>query len=288
MEYSVATVKHFANIGDAIASLAGLKKYYELTGKKIIFTQQINVRGTYYPSAVHPTKNDKGEEVMCNQKMFDMLKPLLLCQDYIHDVQVYNGQKIDIDLDVIRQGVFVNLPYMAIQSWIFMAFPDIATDLSKQWMTIGDIDVSNCKIKSTSGEITAVSLDFIKDKAVINFTERYRNPHLNYFFLKNYKDSIIFAGTENEYEVFCKQWELDIPYLIVNDFLELAHIIKNSKFLLGCQSFCWGIAESLKTPRILELCTFAPNCQPFIGEDSYGYLSQVGLVYYFETLMSKL
>ena len=286
-------VKHFANIGDAVAALAGVKKYWELTGNRVIFCQQIDVRGTYYSGATHPTKDIEGNEVMCNRKMFDMIKPLILCQEYIADVQIYNGQEVGlkngkllgIDIDVIRQKEFVNMPYMALQSWVFMAYPDMAADLSKAWMDVGEVDISNCRMKY-KGKLSTELFD-IKDKAIINFTERYRNHHLNYFFLKNYKDQIIFAGTEQEYEIFCDKWQLDIPYLIVDDFLQLAYIIKHSKFLLSNQSFAWNLAEAMKTPRALELCTYAPNCQPFVGEDSYGYLNQVGAVYYFETLMSK-
>lgn len=293
---STVNVKHFANIGDIIAALAGLKRYYEITGNKIVFCQQINVRASYYEGAVHPTKDGNNNEVMCNEVMFNMIKPLILSQEYISDVQIYNGQPmgvskdnklLGIDLDVIRKHIFVNMPNQSLQQWIFMAYPDLAADISKSWVNVGNVDISGCRLKYKSGGLKKISKTFLKDKAIVNFTERYRNPHIDYFFLKNYKDNLIFSGTENEHQLFCEKWEIDIPYLVVNDFLQLAFIIKNSKLLLSNQSFQWNVAEAMKTPRVLELCTYAPNCQAFIGEDSYGYLSQIGCVYYFETLMSK-
>ncbi|MHA4791091.1 hypothetical protein, partial [Klebsiella pneumoniae] len=77
------------------------------------------------------------------------------------------------------------------------------------------------------------------------------------------------------------QWQLNIPRLEITNFLELAYALKESRFMLGNQSMNWNLAESLKTPRILEVCQYAQNCQPLIGEDSYGFFHQVGLEYYF-------
>lgn len=289
-------VRHYCNIGDIIASLPGLKKYHEITGNKLIYCQQLNVKATYYPGALHPILKD-GQQVMTNEDIWKMIVPLLKSQDYIADAQVYNGQKMGfsedrskifgIDFTVIRQHIFVNMPYMAIQTWLFMAFPDIAADISKAWITLPEkVNITGCKLKY--GKILKkINIPDLKNKVLVNFTERYRNQHIDYFFLKNYQNDLIFTGTEKEHELFCKRWELDIPLLIVKDFLQLSYLIKNSKFLLSNQSFCWNVAEAIKTPRLLELCAGAPNCQPFIGEDNYGYLNQVGLVYYFEILISK-
>lgn len=282
-ELMTANVRHFCNIGDIVTSLIGLKKYYELTGKKLIFMQQLNVRGRYYEGAKHPVVHN-GEQVMTNQAIWDLIVPLLKSQDYIEDAVVYNGQKVDIDFTVIRQHIFVNMPNQAIQQWLFIAFPDIAADISKPWMTIPEVDISNCKLQE--GDLI-LPVPELKDKVIVNFTERYRNENMDYFFLKNYKEQLIFSGTLKEYELFTQRWELDIPLLIVDNFLQLAYILKQSKFLLSNQSFQWNVCEAAKIPRLLELCAGAPNCQSFIGEDSYGYLNQIGLVYYFETLMSK-
>jgi len=289
VEEKFIRVKHFCNLGDAIASLAGLKKYYEITGKKIIFCQQINIAASYYEGATHPTLSD-GVQVMMNNRMLEMVTPLLLAQEYIAGVEIYNGQKIDIDLDVIRSKVFVNIPHQAIQQWIFMAYPDLAADLSKAWISVNknEVDVSDCKLCYTNLPATEFPVGDFKDKVIVNFTERYRNHTINYYFLKKYQDRLIFAGTENEKKIFCDKWELDIPYLKVNNFLQLTTIIKESKFLLSNQSMAWNIAESIKSKRILELCQYAANCQSFIGEDSYGFYHQVGVEYYVEKLMNKI
>jgi hypothetical protein len=280
-------VKHMANIGDSISVMAGLKRYYEITGKKIIFCQFVDVPAHYYNGATHPTLDSTGAFVMVNQDMFNMLRPLLLSQEYIHDVEVYNGQPINIDLDVIRKKIFVNLPHQAIQQWIFMAYPDLAADLSVPWIDIGEVDISDCYLQYRSLVTTYLQIDDLFDKIIINFTERYRNHTIDYYFLKKYKNNLIFAGTDKEYQLFCDRWELDIPRLVVNDFLQLAFIIKNAKFLLSNQSFQWNLSSAMRTPHILELCEFAANCQCFFAPKSYGFLHQAGVKYYVELLMGK-
>jgi hypothetical protein len=267
-------VHHAVNIGDLWACMGAIKRCYELLNRKVILLQSINRKAAYYHGAVHPTTDEAGELVSMNTKMWDMVKPLIEAQEYIEYADAYKGQKIDLDFDVIRSKTFVNLPNGAIQQWIPLAFVDLQFDLSKAWMSV-------------KGKCPKHIYEQVKGKIILNFTERYRNGSIKYFFLQNYKDELIFSGTKKEHELFCRQWELDIPYLEVNDFLELAHAIKNARFILGVQSQLWNLAEALKTPRILEICQFAANCQIMVGEDSYGYLHQIGAEWSFQTLAKK-
>jgi len=264
--------KHFTNIGDAIGAMCVLKKYYESTGKKVIFMQQLSVKAQYYPGATHPTVDSENNFVCMNSKMWEMLKPLLLSQEYIHDAEEYTGQPINLDLDVIRgDRYFVNMPNGSLQAWWMYAYPDLATDISKPWITLPNECPENI-------------LNQVNGKVILNFTERYRNNTINYFFLQKYQNHLIFSGTPREHLLFCEAWKIDIPLLQAKDFLEVAYAIKFSKFFLGCQSAAWNMAEAMKAPRILEVCRFAQNCLPFYGEKSYGFFHQVGLEYYFDLL----
>src|SRR6185503_10755451 len=183
---------------------------------------------------------------------------------------------------------FVNLPHQAIQQWIFMAYPDLATDLSKAWIDIGEVDISECYFQHKDLVTSYLPMGDLKDMAIINFTQRYKSAEINYFFLKRHQDRLVFAGTEHEYLLFCEQWGLEnIPRLVVYNFLQLAYIMKQVRFIQSNQSFMWNLAEAMKIPRVLELCQHAPNCQGFIGEHSYSYLHQSGAKYYFELLMKK-
>jgi len=249
-------VLHCVNPGDLIAAMGALKKYWEVTNRKVIVAQSITTVASYYSGAVHPTVNERGENVCCNMPMWEKLKPLIESQEYIHSFEVYNGQKIDIDFNIIRGKTFVNLPQGAIQNWVPLAYPDLAFDLSKAWMILD----GKCpdKIKKQ-----------VAGKVLLNFTERYRNPLSDYFFLKNYAPDLIFAGTEKEHYLFCSKWNLDIPHLKVDNFLELAYAIKESRFILCNQSFNYNIAEAIKKWRIVELCSYAQNCIHGIGEHRF-------------------
>ncbi len=202
-----------------------------------------------------------------------MIKPLIEAQEYIESFVEYRGQHINVDFDRIRGEVFVNLPAGMIQSWLFYAWPDLSCDLSKTWMTLP-------KKKHPIQKLT-------KGKILLNFTERYRNHNIDYFFLKEYESDLIFAGTEREHTLFCTRWDLNVPRLEVNDFLEYAYALEASAFLLSCQSFGWNLAQAMHVPRILEVCNYAANCMPFIGEDSYGYFHQTSVVYFTKLLYDK-
>lgn len=268
------TARHSVNLGDLIAVMGCCKKYYEITGRKIKILQQKNMPAAYYQGATHPTTLPDGTMVTMNDFTFNMVKPLIESQEYIHSFEEYVGQKIDLDFNVIRGKTFVNMPHGAITNWLSFAFPDLAFDLSLPWVTL-------------TGKCPANIKKQVKNKVILNFTERYRNGILDYFFLKNYSADLIFAGTEREHFLFCNQWQLTIPRLEVNSFLESAYALKESRFLLSNQSFLWNTAEALKTPRVLEVCQYAQNCINGIGADSYGYFHQVGAEYYFRTMYNK-
>lgn len=267
-------VKHMANLGDIIAILPAIKRYYEVTKRKVILCQQIDAAAHYYAGATHPTVDANGTMVCVNKAMFDMVKPLVESQEYIQAFVPYTGQKIDLNFDVIRGQTDVGMPNGMIQSWIMYAFPDLDYDLSTTW-----IDLPEVKKHPIQKQV--------KDKIIINFTERYRNPLIDYYFLQNYSPDLIFSGTEREHFLFCNRWNLNIPRLEINDFLEYAYVLKYSRFLLSNQSFGWNLATGLGTKRILEVCKYAPNCQPFLGKNSKGFFYNVGVEYYFRKFYNE-
>lgn len=267
-------IYHAVNPGDMIAAMGAIKKFYDVTGRESIVYQSTNMLAAYYAGAVHPTVNEQGQNVCCNKPMFEMLKPLIESQEYIHSFEEYIGQPYDLDFNVIRGKTFINLPHGAIQNWVTLAFPDLAFDISKPWMTLND----KCPDHIS---------EQVSGKAVINFTERYRNNTIDYFFLQVYSCDLIFAGTEKEHYLFCSKWNLNIPRLQVNNFLELAYAIREARFLLCNQSFNYNIACALQTPRILELCQYAQNCIHGIGENHYGFFHQIGLEYYFRKMYKE-
>lgn len=263
---------HTGNIGDVWASIPAIQQNYFNTGKKANLYLIKNVPAFYYEGAVHPTKSDIGEHVMLNQKMIDMMIPLLKEQDFINEVysvdysdyETYKD-KIQVHLEWFRE-THVGLPNFSINRWYFYVFPDLTSDLSGKWL-----------------QVPCSENDFCKDKIIITRSERYNNPDIDYSFLKPYEDDCVFCGTMREYNNFCMSYGLNIRKLNIDNFLELAQAIKQSKFHITNQTQAFQLSEGQKHPRILELCSFAANCIP-IGEHAFDFHKQLGLEYAFHNL----
>ncbi len=287
------TYLHNANSGDLIGAMAGIREIYRKFGKKAIIYQQLDVPGHYMQGLVHSVKDDKGTQVTMNKKMFDMLRPLLLSQEYVEDFKVYTDQKIEINLPDIREALvvdedhpekppklvapkrFVNIPNGALPGWTMLAFAPMACDLSEPWL-----EIPNKKI--------AIYDTFIMpEKILINRTERYQNKKMSYSFLKQYEENLIFTGTEKEHFLFCKEFGMNFPRLEVDNFLELAQTMYKCRFFIGNQSFPWNLANAMGVPRVLEMFVQAPNCQPFIGKDNYGSYRPDHIEYYVDLLYNK-
>jgi len=255
--------------GDLISFLSGIRKMWMDTGRKAVIYHRLDMIGNSYEGSVHPYENENKVPVCFNQYTFDMMRPLMMSQEYIEDYKVFTGQEHEIDLDKVRLETFTNQPKGSLNRWFNYAFPQMTCDLSKKWILINE-GISNT----------------YKDKVIINFTERHRNTFINYFFLKKYQDRIIFSGLKKERDLFCTQWDLDVPHLQVDNFYELAKAISGCKFFLGCQSFNFQIAEATKVKRILEIFPMMPNVVP-CGEDAYDFYHQGAVEYYVEKLINQ-
>lgn len=264
------TMAHFGNTGDILASLPAMREFYVKTGIKPTLYLVKDHPAEYYTGAVHPVKNEAGQNVSLNEGMISMLIPLLKEQDYLQDVLIkesvdYNPEEIDVNLSFTRDN-FCNIPFGDIRRWYFYCFPDLACDLSKQYIHVPDSEK-----------------DLAKGKIIICRTERYQNETLDYSFLKEYEDDLLFSGTMREYNNFCMQFDINIRKLSISNFLELAQAIKQAKALMSNQTMIFQIAEGLKTPRVVELCSYAPNVIP-TGEMAFDFYSQTALEMYFHTL----
>lgn len=310
------TAKHSFNSGDLVSLLGGLAKVHSDTGKKWVVYQRLNLPSFYYDEATHPVKGEDGAHVCMNEAMFSMLKPLIEYQSYIERFEIWKGEEVQFDFDLTRQDNRIPLPGGPITQWPVLIFPQLAHDDSLICLEVPSlgaphgirIDLSALesemegplisyeeinKIYEQTGvlvmrksSIKTITKWGCRKKIIINRTERYQNPYITYFFLKDYQDQLVFAGTEKEHDLFCKQWELDIPYLQVNNFLDLAQAISICKFGIFNQSLCFHIAENLKKKRILEVCTSFPNSFPQGGE-GFPFVTQNALEYFFQELIKK-
>jgi len=199
--------------------------------------------------------------------MFDMLKPLVCSQEYIEDYRLFTGEEIDFSFDLIRQERFTNQPKGSLNRWYGYVFPEMQCDLSIPWINIPYETKKNTKV-------------------ILNFTQRKRNHIIHYNWLKSYQESLVFAGLQKERDVFCTEWDLDIPLLQVDDFLQLANHLSNAKFFMGNESMCFQICEAMKIPRILEAFPMMPTNIPF-GEDAHDFYHQNAVQYLFFKLYTK-
>lgn len=263
------TFKHSGSIGDAFASLPAIREFCRMKNRKVTLLLEAGVVAAFPEGTTHPTRNNDDVMVLLNEKVIEMMIPLLKAQPYLEDVRLMKeDDKIDIDLDCMRDK-FVNMPYTCLSRVYFLTFPDLACDLSEQWLTVPDAEK-----------------DIAKNKVIITRTERYTNEKIDYLFLKEFEDDLIFSGTMREYNNFCMNYDLEIPKLHIENFLDLAQAIKQSRFHISNQTMAFQISQGLKHPRILELCHYAPNVIP-IGKNAYDFYEQMPLEYYFHKLYGK-
>ena len=244
--------KHSGNSGDLIYSIPTM--YALAKGKPIHLHLNLGMRG-HYGKKPHPLGN-----LMLNEKMVAMLQPLLMAQKDFASCTVYSQQEIDYDLDLIRSYPFP-LNRGNISRWYFYIFA-VNADLGKAWLQVRP-DQS------------------MSDYIVIARSQRYRQPLIDYSFLKKYR-KIAFVGVPQEFKDM-QEMLPSIEYRPVEDFLELARVIAGSKLFIGNQSFPFSIAEALKTKRMLEVYHQSPNVN-VEGANGYDFCFQPQ----FEKLVSQL
>lgn len=265
---NITTFCHNGTIGDCWAALPAIRENYKKTGRRGLLYLVNGQKAEYYSTAVHPTTNESGEMVMLNEDMINMMIPLFKAQECIYDCKIWDNEKVNVDFNKMRE-TFVNMPYGCISRWQFYTWPDLACDLSEVWMTVPDTDI-----------------DYAKNKIIVTRSERYLNPFINYRFLKKYEKDILFVGTEIEYHIFRLRQKLNIERLEINNFLELAQALKQCRFHISNQTQAFQISTGLKIPRIVELCSMAPNVIPY-GKNAYDFYAQEALEYYVELLLKE-
>ena len=223
---------HYGHLGDVVNSLPVIKELSK--------THKCN----FYIQAKKPLESNArhykrfGDYVFLTDANVDMLLPLFMNQPYIHKVDKYRNQEIDIDLNLIREmPIDFNIDSVR---W-YSQLTGIHTDLSVPY-------------------IFAEPHDVIKNKVTIMRNVRRKNYFTNYKFLKKY-ENLLFIGLNDEYENLKKEVP-NLEFYDCKDFLEMASIIKASKFIIANSSLAFPIAEGLKIPRLLEVCPHFPAAQP--------------------------
>ena len=171
---------HSGHLGDIINALPVIKELAKTHKCKFYIQAKKPL-----PEKTLGYKNPK-DYVFMSDKMVDMVLPLLKNQEYIHKVDIYNSEEIDIDLDLFRK-IPMNFNLDEVR-WYFQ-LTGIQTDLSKPYIAVEPSKK-------------------VQNKVVIMRSTRRKNIFINYKFLKKYKD-LLFLGLQEEYEDLRKE----VPHL---------------------------------------------------------------------------
>lgn len=268
---TMITFKHSGHAGDIIYSLPAIKAICDEMKAKATICVFIN---RVWEQHHDDTRQYKG---LLNEQIVASLKPLIESLYFIGEFKIWEGERIAVDLDRVKQlGQSIGLPHSDIRRWYMYAFPEISSDkLHERIFHLDEIE-AHCMSAGDVREFTR-----FEDAIVVNRTLRNLNPHINYLFLRQYK--VYFLGNLSEYEMFREQVPL-AEFVEAEDSLYLARVIGNSKLFIGNQSMCYSIAELMKTTRILECFGSATNVVP-IGDNGYDFYTQEGLEYLTNKLM---
>ena len=240
---------HSGRLGDLIYSLATIKELSKSHKCKLYI--QINKPMLDY--------NDASRKVFISKRSGDLILPLLRSQDFLDTVDIYKDEKIDINLDLFRD-IPINLSFY-----------------STRWFS----HIVGVNINVENSFLSVKPHTLIKNKIIIGRSHRYRNAYINYKFLKNTKN-LLCIGLRDEFLDLKKEIN-NLEFHECKDFLEMAEILKASKFYIGNMSFQYIVSEGLKIPRLLEASPDFPVAFP-VGANAFDAYHQNHFEKFFRNL----
>ena len=247
------SVLQSGHLGDLIYSLPFVKRAAEINDANVNFNVGFD--------EISGTPNHSSGKYCINETTYNYIKPLLEYQSYIANVQKHDGNLVNYNFDQFRR-IGLNIAAGDLRRNHGYVYPELQQDLSGPF-------------------IEAPMDEQYKNLIVVNLTDRYRNPKVDYRILANY--DFVFVGLEHEYENFCKIHYIKPERIILENALQTATLLNSCKLFIGNQSSTFAIAEGLKIKRMLEVFNTCPNVIP-MGANGYGYINQHG----FETLLNLI
>ena len=180
-----------------------------------------------------------------NKALF--LLPLLKQQPYLQDVDLYSGDPIDAWMHYDAHGGEFHKDDLGIKNltWFHAKKYNLSLDeLQDPW-----IEVSGVR-------------DISKDRnIVVNRTLRYRGNDNFYHFQRDLiNEKAIFVGLLDEYKDFVSKYHTTkVPFVVTNDCLELAQVIKGCDRFIGNGSLAASIAIGLGLQITYEFCPHASH-----------------------------
>lgn len=235
------TFKHSGGAGDMIYALPTMKNL----GGGILYLRQSNPYNE-----------------IC--KLYDILKPLLEKQSFIHEIREYPPSEsihevvpdihIDYDLDSFRKS---SLLHQSLMKSYFDAF-SLEVDYNVPFLELDEDELIMPKNKDV------VDLKVGKPYVLINRTQRYRDSQFDWkpifeTIVGEYKTAIYFVGLKDEYLDFVNNIGF-CTWIPTNNMLDVARLIKFSDKLYCNQSVALTIAQAFGHPYMLEVAPNHWNC----------------------------
>jgi len=184
-----------------------------------------------------------GWHLKFNDTCYNFLKPLIEAQPYIHGVEKYVSQKINVNLNGFRTRLRADNQENLAQSHLKYFNLDLSDKEIIPWIEVPD-----------SGRAPVREI-------VVNRSLRYHTAYIMWVTLAGMcRDKAEFVGTPFEHEVFSKTFEIDIPYYPCENALVLAQRLKDARYFIGNQSMPMSVRIGLGLPFAQESYIKCPNC----------------------------
>lgn len=219
-------------MGDILYSLyfcCEISSYYEYD--QFDYNIQINRKRSDFEKDQYPSR----DEILFSEKDAEFVRPLLESQPYVRKVTVCEEPgKDSVSLNSFRNGHISPLG-CEIRDWYY--------NFSRVTLP-----------RAFWKPIIHVEPDFTyRDRILFTLTERYVNSGLDYMQLKEFRNRLVFIGTDREYQAFQKEYfELDRAELKPEDsLLTVARYLAGAKGYISNQTSFFALAELMKVNRIL-------------------------------------
>lgn len=227
---------HFGKIGDMLYSMYFCNEFVHYLGEEK-FNLHIQTNVHYKPSNIVSGSVEDFPVVLSTQDA-EFILPFFKSQSFINDITFDDNKPEDyIDLDIYLNSA-VNSYSEEIRGWYYICSKVMLP--REHWKKIFFIQ-PNYRYRN---------------KILFTLTQRYVNCSIDYRQLEQFKDDLVFIGTQNEYNFFCQHcFKMDYAGKF-NNLLEIAQIIEGAGGYIANPTGLFALAEGLKVPRILMPCDY--------------------------------
>lgn len=225
------TFSHPGKIGDLLYSLHYCVERAESIGDPCFM---FNIQTGRSPVQINPGWNDSTP--LLTDKDAAFIKPLLDVQPYIAHVDI-NGENAGVDL----------------ASYMCCSLNQMGGDIRDYYYQVD----GNLYKREFWRQMIYVDRDakygHHREHLVIGRTWRYDNLLVDWKALEQFADRLVFLGTDEEHERFCKEC-FDVTGMIPGEgdsLLDCARLMASCKGYVGGQSGMYALAELMKIPRVL-------------------------------------